>query len=91
MLVDKVSLQSFAMVSSLTAALSPSQAAAEDPAALPTVTGPQSLVLSHRSASSGPGGGAGRAFRGPSLTTGVSCLLQAYVRGSSVYNYTDHK
>ncbi len=36
MLVDKASLQSFAMVSSLTAASSPSPVAAEDPAALPT-------------------------------------------------------
>jgi hypothetical protein len=36
MLVDKASLQSFAMVSLLTAASSPSPVAAEDPAALPT-------------------------------------------------------
>jgi hypothetical protein len=53
MLVDKASLQYFAMVSSLTATASPSPAAAEDPAALPTVTGPKSPVNSHRSSVTG--------------------------------------
>jgi hypothetical protein len=53
MLLDKTSLQSFVTVSSLTAALSPAPAEAEDSAALPTVTGPQSPVNSHRSSVTG--------------------------------------
>jgi hypothetical protein len=53
MLVDKASLQSFAMVSLLTTASSSSPVAAEDPAALPTITGPQSPVNSHWSSVTG--------------------------------------
>jgi hypothetical protein len=52
-LVDKASLQSFVTVSSLTAALSPAPAEAEDSAALPTVTGPRSPVHNHRSSVTG--------------------------------------
>jgi hypothetical protein len=53
MLVDKASLQSFVTVSSLTAASSHAPAVVEDPAALPTVTGLQSPVNSHRSSVTG--------------------------------------
>jgi hypothetical protein len=53
MLVDKASLQSFVTVLSLTAASSPAPAVVEDPAALPTVTGLQSPVNSHRSSVTG--------------------------------------
>jgi hypothetical protein len=53
MLVDKASLQSFVTVSSLTAASSPAPAVVEDPAALPTGTGLQSPVNSHRSSVTG--------------------------------------
>jgi hypothetical protein len=62
MLEDKASPQSFATVSVLTAAAPPSAAAAGDPAALPTVTGPWSPVNSHWSSVTG------RASSFPSLT-----------------------
>jgi hypothetical protein len=83
MLVDKASLQSFVTVSLLTAAFSSLPASAVNPAALPTVTGQQSLVINHRCSPSSSPSGPASAVPDVKVPTGLSAAALSAGIGSS--------